>query len=188
MLIRVFSPSQTVPTELMSTLNTSHMITAFILDNHHIALRTILPIRAKLPLLEQLVLSLPAPEPWMLPLATLHADLGPTLTGRYLLASFPLDIVETFGFRAPPQIRIQVNINVPLEFQVLLVDPLGPKSLHILRQELFLTSVHHAWDPDHIAIEDVCFQVVLHAELAELVAAFEAKESACWVLLIANVA
>ncbi len=122
-------------------------------------------------------------------LATFDANVYPTLTLDCLLkhSCFPDKSIAARRW-TPFKLGVEIHVNVHFELEELFVDLLRAKLSHIIVSESDLTAYHHTGYLNDVAIFDVILQVLLHALLAILVAATEAKESCLVKFLIANIA
>ena len=110
-------------------------------------------------------------------LSTGKADLCLTLITLYhilALVGAPTHVAIAGGLGAPPQIRIKIYHSVALEASILIEQSLVHAVLDIFLTEFFRTASTHAADIDDFSFVDRSLEVLLMAELAELMLAPQA--------------
>lgn len=88
-------------------------------------------------------------------LTALEAKFKAALTLHAVSLTDTANELSTVGLRAPSKIRIGVHVNVLLEFEVLIIDLLRPKSFDILTGVLGRASLIGALDLLDLAVRDV---------------------------------
>ena len=170
-MVRVEILLKTDPAVLVFALGARHVIAPVELVARDTAPRAELTVVRALPL-DELFVNGAAFVPRVRHLPTLETDDSAASTFHSLLEPASLFyIVHAIGPGAPLEGRVQVNIDVHLELEVLLVDIFRAKLAHIIRLEHLTAACHHAGYLEYIAVLDVSEQVVCKAFLAILVLA-----------------
>ena len=164
-------------TVLMSTFRTCHVIASFELVSSYFTLWAEFGA----------VLDFPAPElsvnlstlfAWMRSLATFKTNsLAAFTCGCFLESTNFLNVAVAAYTRAPLQPGVYVNVDIPLELKVLLVDFLWAESTNIIVFEHFTAANSHTGDFYDISVADFYLKMFGETALAEFVIARKAEES-----------
>ena len=75
--------------------------------------------------------------------------------------------MTTIRFRAPFQVRIYIDINVFLEFQIFSINLLGPKLSNLIFSEFEVARIFSTFNLPNLAISNIELQIVNNAIIAK---------------------
>jgi hypothetical protein len=148
------------PTPLMIASRTGHMIAATILFCSGFAFWTILDIALVIfcPLIKADIILSPAAA-IMIGITAGKADFKPALASNHAIGPF-LNIECAIGLGAPPEVGVQVHIDVIFELEVLFIDGFRAKVPDVFPRVLHGAGIVRALDAPHLAIGNVVLQIV----------------------------
>jgi hypothetical protein len=151
------------PTPLMIASWTGHMIASSILFCSGFALRTILDIALVLfgPLLKPDIILGPAAA-IVVGITAGKADFKTALASDHAIGPF-LNIVGAIGSGAPPEVGVQVHVDVLFELKVLVIDVFGAKVPDIFPRVLHGARLVSTLYAPHLTIGNVVLQIVNNA-------------------------